>query len=115
MAPQPALAENVRWYIYPAAVIVALIATIATVLVCILPGEALGMTSDRYPILSHFLAAGCGTLSGFNGVYFGTLCFPLLKRRFASRMLLFIGLGFYTFTIGLHVFKEEKVFLSCHL
>jgi ABC-type polysaccharide/polyol phosphate export permease len=70
------------WARYPAAVVVALIASVAT---GILYGMLCFGILDTTPILSLVLPLLFAPLVGFNGVFFGSLCFKRSKRVFGSK------------------------------
>ena len=85
------------WARYPASVVVAFIASVIT---GILYGMLCFGILDTTPVLSIVLPLFFAPLVGFNGVFFGSLCFQRSKRVFGSVLLLVLGLGFYLFFIG---------------
>lgn len=88
------------WARYPAAVVVAFVASVATGVIYTVIGAATGMTSDSSPTLSDVPPAIFNFLAGFAGVFFGSLCLRRCDRLFGSAGLLVLGICFEVLMLG---------------
>jgi hypothetical protein len=88
------------WVRFPAAIIVAFVASVATIFIYAFIGVSTGMTSDSSPVLSAVLPASFNFLAGFTGVFFGSLCLRRSDRLVGSAGLLALGLCFEVLMLG---------------
>jgi hypothetical protein len=89
--------EKSEWARYLVAVVVMLIAAVATGLLFI---GLIALVGDSSYTLVCILAVCCALFPGFSGVFFGSLCFQPYKRLFGSLLLLVLGLGFYVLVVA---------------
>jgi len=112
MTPTPAKPQFNDWIRYPAAVVVALLASVATAVLLGMLGQIIRpvIVTGSHPVLDT-VAAFCVEVSfkvslGFSGIFVGSMCFRRTKRFFGSVLLLLLGVGF-TFRI-LYVTTVER-------
>jgi len=88
------------WVRYPAAVVVAFVASVATFVIYGIIGVSTGMTSDSSPTLSVVLPASFNFLAGFAGVFCGSLCLRRCDRLAGAAGLLVLGICFEVLMLG---------------
>jgi energy-coupling factor transporter transmembrane protein EcfT len=96
MTPTSAEPQVSDWVRYPAAVVVAFLALVATAVLYGILAEGIRLVIAPGPhTVLDTVAALCSEVSlGFSGVFLGSLCFRRPKRFFGSVLLLLLGIGF---------------------
>jgi hypothetical protein len=88
------------WVRFPAAIVVAFVASVATEVIFAIFDLLTHITSDSYPVLSVVLAAFSNFVVGLCGVFFGALCLRASERGSGAVVLLALGISFEFFIFG---------------
>lgn len=93
------------WVRYPAAVVVAFLVSVTTLVLfnglMFVFYSSSPVLGNALPMCVPLLQEFCGPLLiGFNGVFFGSICLRRCKRPFGSVLLLVLGLWFYSLFTG---------------
>lgn len=93
------ISPDISWFRYPAAVVVAFVASVVTLIS--LAGISFSMRTvwDSSPTLSYVYGWILNLLVGFNGVFFGSLCLRRSDRLFGAMVLLVLGICFEFLTV----------------
>jgi len=89
-----------EWARFPAAIVVAFTASVATGFGLAFIAESLDMTSDSWPVLSAIFAWMFNLLVGFSGVLIGAFCFRRHGRVVWAFVLVILGVSFGILMLG---------------